>query len=225
MQWGRSKIGVPGSSRAARVNCPNSAMKNPALQRPDWHNGTSWKNSLNYSRPSARGFLSVLRPTNLICRTRFESVHSRNSKFATSSGRTQVDSRVFVAVSPWPHRPGVVSGRFANGQIRRGQRLQSRIQSSRCRSESGQGSAEGCDPKKSMVRRWIASMIFDWERVCANLFGLLVGDALHWMRYAHVCPHNGGGLHEPVFSPGFRRAVGLFRHLVFCSQTHGGKKS
>ena len=43
-------------------------------------------------------------------------------------------------------------------------------------------------------------MIVDGERVCANLFGLLVGEALTWMRYARVCPHNGDGCKSRFFS-------------------------
>ena len=50
-----------------------------------------------------------------MCRTWFVSGHSRNSKFATSSGLTQMHSFIFAAVSPSPHRPLRASGRFLNG--------------------------------------------------------------------------------------------------------------
>ena len=42
-------------------------------------------------------------------------------------------------------------------------------------------------------------MMWIGERVCANLFGLHVGYALTWMRYARVCPHNGDGCKSRFF--------------------------
>lgn len=58
-------------------------------------------------------------------------------------------------------------------------------------------------------------MNLDWERVCANLFGLLVGDALTWMRYSRVCRHNGVG----CSSRSFRQASGtlLDCSVIWCS--------
>src|SRR5580692_4319287 len=69
-----------------------------------------------YSRTTFRGFLSVLRPTYLMWRTWFVSVHARNSKFATRTGFTQTHSLIVVAVKPWPHLPALDSGKFTNGQ-------------------------------------------------------------------------------------------------------------
>jgi len=69
-----------------------------------------------YSLTTSRGSLSSLRATNLIWRTWFESVHSRNSKLATNSGLIQMHSFILAAVNPCPHLPLFASGRFWNGQ-------------------------------------------------------------------------------------------------------------
>src|ERR1700722_2316886 len=50
---------------------------------------------LTRSRTTLLGSLSSLMPTNLMCRTWCVSVHSRNSKFATSSGFTQTHPFIF----------------------------------------------------------------------------------------------------------------------------------
>ena len=44
-------------------------------------------------------------------------VHSKNWIRATTSGRTLTLSIIFSAVSPWPHRPAVGSGRLAKGHF------------------------------------------------------------------------------------------------------------
>ena len=59
--------------------------------------------------------LSSLTHTNLMCRTWFVSVHSRNSKLATRLGFTHTPSFIFAAVSLSPHRLLRASGRFLNG--------------------------------------------------------------------------------------------------------------
>src|SRR5690348_7610238 len=58
------------------------------------------REKLLYSRMTCRGFLSSRRRTNLMWRTWLLSVHSRNSKFPTSFGRTQMHLRILSAVSP-----------------------------------------------------------------------------------------------------------------------------
>src|SRR5204863_6909060 len=68
-----------------------------------------------HSRTTSFAFLSSRRPTNLECLKWLSPVHSRNSNWPTSTGFSHWHSAIFAFVSPWPHRPLLASGRFANG--------------------------------------------------------------------------------------------------------------
>lgn len=59
--------------------------------------------------------LSSRNPIKRMCRTCSESVHSRNSNLATTSGRTQTHSPHLVRRDSLRHCPRLVSGRFREG--------------------------------------------------------------------------------------------------------------
>jgi hypothetical protein len=60
-------------------------------------------------------FLSSRKPMNRVCRRWRSLVHSKNSNCPTSTGFSHRHSFIFAAVSPWPQRPLLFSGRLAKG--------------------------------------------------------------------------------------------------------------
>ena len=68
---------------------------------------------INLLTSDAPRILSSLTHTNLMCRTWFVSVHSRNSKLATRLGFTHTPSFIFAAVSLSPHRPAPRLGKIS----------------------------------------------------------------------------------------------------------------
>ena len=75
--------------------------------------GWSWR--AHASRRASFESLPSLRATNFECRRWPSGVHSTNSNWPTSNGRTQRHSVIFSAVSPWPQRPPRGSGRLEKG--------------------------------------------------------------------------------------------------------------
>src|SRR4030095_391338 len=98
------------------------ACKNDCNERT--HDGQSYSkdrstsslggNSQTISLTTSFAFLS-LSPMKRECRRRPPGVHWVNSNCATSRGFSQRQSCIFSLVSPSPHRPLFISGKFTNG--------------------------------------------------------------------------------------------------------------